>query len=133
MDGDVLGSLAAGGPDVIDKRPQDYPLEPGVDGMSMRMAARTAVFALLALLLTTGVGIRPSEAQTSDQIQVQTDRSETETVPSEVAEPLSPAAEDSGWLDLGTWSIIALVIVVALVVWLAFFRPRARPEQHRRR
>lgn len=99
----------------------------------MRRLFRAGIFALLlAMMSAVGLGIGPSEAQTSDQIQVQTDRAENETVPSEAAEPVSPAVEDSGWADLGPWSIIVLLVIAALVVWFAFFRPRARPNQNRR-
>lgn len=97
-----------------------------------RLSCAGASALFLALIATFGLGVGTSQAQTSDQVQVQTDSAESETVPSEAAEPVSPAAEYSGWADLGTWSIIVLVVVAALIAWLAFFRPRARPKQDRR-
>ena len=96
-------------------------------GMS-QIATRFVVAA--ALFLATGAGAAPAAAQATDPVQTQTT---DPAVPTETVEPVSPAAEESGWLDLGTWGIVVLIVIAALVAWFAFFRPRTRPDQRRRR
>ena len=89
-------------------------------GAAIRETAHHAIGA--TMLFAVGLAASPLAAQTEQVAPTETPAA---------ADP-APAAETSGWLDIGTWGIIALIVIAALVAWFVFFRPRARPEQRRR-